>query len=74
MATSKIHIIDTEDGISDGIVQTPDKRNIGRAYQNEAPTGYFITVNLQDHWIITDEEYKLLSKVKRENAKNKLND
>jgi hypothetical protein len=73
MATSKIHIIDTHDGISDGIVQTPDKRNIGRAYQNEAPVGYFITVSLEGHWIITEDEYKLLSKLKRENAKIKDN-
>lgn len=71
MATSKLHIIDTPDGISDGIAQTPDKRNIGRAYQNEAPVGYFITVQLEGHWIVTDEEYKLLSKLKRENAKIK---
>lgn len=71
MATSKLHIIDTHDGISDGIAQTPDKRNIGRAYQNEAPVGYFITVQLDGHWIVTDEDYKLLSKIKRENAKIK---
>lgn len=66
MATTKLHIIDTHDGISDGIAQTPDKRNIGRAYQNEAPIGYYITVQLDDHWIITDEEYKLLNKIKRD--------
>jgi hypothetical protein len=73
MATSRIHIIDTQDGISDGIVQTPDKRNIGRAWQNEAPVGHFITVSLEGHWIITEDEYKLLSKLKRENAKIKDN-
>jgi hypothetical protein len=71
MATSRIHIIDTQDGISDGIVQTPDKRNIGRAWQNEAPVGHFITVSLEGHWIITEDEYNLLSKLKRENAKIK---
>lgn len=65
MATSKIHIIDTNDGISDGIAQTPEKKNIGRAYQSEAPNGYFITIKLEDHWIITDEDYKLLNKHKR---------
>jgi len=67
MATSKIHIIDTNDGISDGIVQTPDKRNIGRAWQNEAPVGHFISVSLEGHWIITDEEYKLLGLAKKQN-------
>ena len=66
MATSKLHIIDTHDGISDGIAQTPDKRNIGRAYQNEAPVGHFISVQLDGHWIITDDEYKLLNKIKKD--------
>lgn len=69
MATTKIHIIDTEAESYDGLVQTPDKRNIGIAFQNEAPIGHFITVQLEDHWIITDEEYKLLNKYKRD-AKN----
>jgi len=70
MATSKVHIIDTHDGISDGIVQTPDKRNIGRAWQQEAPIGYFITVSLEDHWIITDTEYKLFNQLKKTKCKN----
>jgi hypothetical protein len=65
MATTKLFIIDTNDGISDGIAQTPEKKNIGRAYQSEAPNGYFITVKLENHWIITDEDYKQLNEYKR---------
>ena len=71
MATQKVFIIDTHDGISDGIAQTPDKQNIGRAYQQEAPDGHFITIKLEGHWIVTEEDYKLISKIKRENAKIK---
>jgi hypothetical protein len=67
MATQKIHVIDTELDTADGIVQTCDKRNIGLAWQNEAPDGHFITCQLEDHWIITDEEYKLLRKLKKTN-------
>lgn len=66
MATTKLFIIDTKDGISDGLAQTPDKKNIGRAYQQEAPDGYFITIKLEDHWIVTDEDYKLIRKYKNE--------
>jgi hypothetical protein len=68
MATQKIHIIDTEAESYDGLVQTPTKENIGIAWQNDAPTGHFITVQLENHWIVTDEDYKLLRKIK--NAKN----
>ena len=71
MATRKFHIIDTEDGLSDGIIKSPDKRELGRAWQNEAPIGYFITGNLNNHWIITDEEYKLLNKAKKLWKQNK---
>ena len=66
MATQKVFIIDTHDGISDGIAQTPDKQNIGRAYQQEAPDGHFITIKLEGHWIVTDEDYKKLNEYKRQ--------
>lgn len=68
MATRKFHIVDTDDGISDGKISSPDKRPLGRAWQNDAPVGHFISGTLEGHWIITDEEYKLLSK-NRKNGK-----
>lgn len=68
MATQKIHIIDSHAESYDGLVQTPTKENIGIAFQNDAPDGHFITCQLENYWIITDEDYKLLRKIK--NAKN----
>lgn len=65
MATSKLHIIDSNEENIDGAVYTPDKRKVGVAWQNDAPTGYFITLQLDNHWVITDEEYKLLKQLKK---------
>lgn len=67
MATKRFYIIDNELGESDGIIQTSDKSNVGIAYNKEAPTGMFIDCYLEDRWIITDEEYKLLKEAKKEN-------
>ena len=69
MATQKFFIIKNTSGQSDGIVQTLDKNNIGSVYKYEAPDGHFFKVSLDAHWIITDEDYKLLTKTKRENGK-----
>ena len=65
MATSKFYIIDNPNGQSDGIVQTREKENIGFAYNQEAPVGTFINCSLDNHWIITDDEYKLLKEIKK---------
>lgn len=64
MATRKFHIVDTEEEIADGIVKSVNKETIGLAWQNEAPVGYFITVQLDGYVIIKDEEYKLLKNKK----------
>lgn len=69
MATQKFFIIKNTNGTSDGIVQTLDKDNIGNVYKYEAPDGHFFKVSLDAHWVITDEDYKLLTKTKRENGK-----
>ena len=69
MATQKFFIIKNTSGQSDGIVQTLDKNNIGSVYKYEAPDGHFFKVSLDAHWVITDEDYKLLTKTKRENGK-----
>lgn len=69
MATQKFFIIKNTSGTSDGIVQTLDKDNIGSVYKYEAPDGHFFKVSLEGHWVITDDDYKLLNKLKRENGK-----
>jgi hypothetical protein len=66
MATSKLHIVDSNEENIDGVAYTPDKRKVGVAWQNEAPVGHYITVQLDNHWIITDDEYKLLNKLKKD--------
>lgn len=65
MATQKLDIIDNHEDFSDGLVYTRDKELIGYAYQNEAPVGHYIAISLDNHWIITDEEYKLLKEAKK---------
>ncbi len=65
MATSKFYIIDNPNGQSDGIIQTREKENVGFAYNQDAPNGTFINCSLENHWIITDEEYKLLKDLKK---------
>lgn len=69
MATQKFFIIKNTSGTSDGIVQTLDKDNIGSVYKYEAPDGHFFKVSLDAHWVITEDDYKLLTKTKRENGK-----
>lgn len=66
MATSKFYIIDNPEGNSDGLIQTREKENVGYAYNQEAPVGMFINCSLENHWIITDEEYKLLKELKKQ--------
>lgn len=62
MATQGFFIIDTDDGISDGLIKDKDKNIIGRAWQQEAPVGHFINGKLDGYWIITNDEYKQLKK------------
>ena len=69
MATQKFFIIKNTSGTSDGIVQMLDKGNIGSVYKYEAPDGHFFKVSLDAHWVITDEDYKLLRDLKKQNGK-----
>ena len=71
MATQKFHIITNPSGESDGIIQLRTKENvgfafheIGNAYNQDAPDGTFINCSMQDHWIINEEDYKLLKQTK----------
>jgi len=73
MASQKFFIIKNNNGQSDGIVQTLDKNNIGYVYRHEAPDGHFFKVSLDAHWIITDEEYKQLNKIKK-HEQNQISD
>lgn len=64
MATSKLFITDTSDGISDGIVKNPDKEEVGRAWQHEAPVGNYIVVKLNNFWVVSEEDHKLIRQKK----------
>jgi hypothetical protein len=66
MATRKFHITDSHDDMADGIISAPDKRSLGFAFQNDGPQAPYISGQLEGHWIITDEEYKLLNKIKKD--------
>lgn len=64
MASQKFHIIDTENEMVDGVITSPDKKKLGVTWINDGPYGNFITGQLDGYWIITDEDYKLLKKIK----------
>lgn len=66
MATRKFHIIDTENDQADGVIASPDKRRLGLSWINDGPYGNFISGQLDGHWIITDEEKKLLDEYKKQ--------
>lgn len=70
MATRKFHITDTDREDADGIIQDREHNTIGLAWQNEAPVGHYITGQLDEHWIINEEDYQLLKQAKKD-AKNK---
>lgn len=64
MATQKFHIVDNPEDFSDGIISDREKNKIGLAWQNEAPNGFYISGELKDYWIISEEDYKLLKQYK----------
>lgn len=64
MSTQKLYIVKNY-GESDGLVKTRDNVVIGEAWNKEGPEDKYITISLNKHWIITDEENKLLTKLKR---------
>jgi hypothetical protein len=67
MSTQKFYIIDSHNEDSDGIIKDREKNEIGRAWNQLAPEGTFINCSLNGYWIISEEDYKLLKQVKKEN-------
>jgi len=65
MASQKFAIIDNPNGDSDGIIKGRDKQVIGRAWNQDAPNGKFINCTLQDYWIVSEEDYKLIKEYKK---------
>jgi hypothetical protein len=65
MATKGFYIVDTNDGISDGVIYDREKNVVGRAWQQEAPVGNYISGKLDGYWIISDEDYKKLKQTKQ---------
>lgn len=65
MATKTFFIIKNNSDISDGIIQTLDKENIGNVWKHEAPIGHFFKAKMNKHYIISEEDYKLLNKYKK---------
>lgn len=66
MASQGFFIIDNRENISDGIIKSKSKETLGLAYQEEAPEGHYIVGKLKGYWIITEDEYKLLNKIKKD--------
>ena len=65
MASRKFYIIDNTQGESDGVIKNKNKEVVGYAYNQPAPVGSYIECSLDGHWIVTDEDYKLLNKYKK---------
>lgn len=70
MATQGFFITDNKDDISDGIISDREKNKIGLAWQHEAPVGHYISGKLDGYWIISDEDYKLLKEIKKQNEQS----
>ena len=69
MASRKLYIIDSQDGSSDGVLKNKDKVQLGRAWNQEAPVGTFISISLEDYWVISDEELKEYKQLKKQHEK-----
>lgn len=65
MASSKFFIVEKENCAFDAVIQSLDKKDIGIVIQCEAPVGHYLKCNLDKHWIVTDEEYKLIKQLKK---------
>jgi hypothetical protein len=65
MATQSFFVVNSKDLSfqvnSDAVIEGKDKKFLGEAYKKKAPSDRtFLVCKLQDHWIITNEEYKKL--------------
>lgn len=73
MATTKFYIVDEYNELSDGRIVSREKVTIGQAWNQPAPDGIYINCSLEGHWIITDEEMKLLNEYKKHERNNNKN-
>lgn len=69
MATQSYFVVNAKDSQyeveGDAIIEGKDKKILGEAYKKIAPSGRtYLVCKLKDHWIITNEEYKLWKKKK----------
>jgi hypothetical protein len=65
MATQKFHIINHNENGSDGVIKDKKKNKIGLVWLQDAPNGKFINCTLQDYWIVSEEDYKLIKEYKK---------
>ncbi len=70
MATTRFYIIDNNEPNSDGVIKDREKNQIGLAWIQDAPNGKFINCTLQDYWIVSEEDYKLIKEYKKCLTKN----
>ena len=69
MSSRKFYIIDNPQGQSDGVIKNKNKELLGYAYDQPAPVGSYIECSLDGYWIVSDEDYKKLKKIKKNNVK-----
>ena len=62
MASKRFYVIDEGDR---GIIQSREKENIGFTYVKDAPVGNYLDCYLENHWIISEEDYALLKEAKK---------
>lgn len=68
MATQTLHITKYESDNPkhpDGMVSDREKNPIGGAWNMAGPSPW-IKIQLKNSWVVTDEDYKLLQKVKQQ--------
>lgn len=70
MATSKFFIVDNPEDGSDGVIQSRTKDIVGLAWNKPAPDGGYIKCSLDGYWLVSEEDYKKLSKLKKHEIKN----
>lgn len=75
MATKNFFSLSTKDTAdntpADVVLVGKDKKKLGEAYKKTAPSGRtYLVCKLDDHWIITNEEYKQLKLYGKQQKRN----
>lgn len=68
LATGKIFVVKTM-GQGDGRATDREKRQLGPAYNQEAPDGHYIVIDLQGYKVVSDEYLKELRDYKKKYEK-----